>query len=73
LEAAVVGVPDEIRGEEIKGFIVVKPGSNTCEDNFRSYCLERLAKYKCPKWFEIRGELPKGPTGKILKRALVRS
>ncbi len=73
LEAAVVGIPDEIRGEEIKGFIVVKPGSNTSEDNFRSYCLERLAKYKCPKWFEIRGELPKGPTGKILKRVLVRS
>ncbi len=70
LEAAVVGVPDQARGEEVKAFVALKADSGVNEDELGAYCLERMAKYKCPKSFEILPSLPKGPTGKILKREL---
>jgi long-chain acyl-CoA synthetase len=70
LEASVVGIPDEIRGEEVKAFISLRDECSVMPDEIRQYCLERLAKYKCPKGVEILASLPKGPTGKILKREL---
>jgi long-chain acyl-CoA synthetase len=70
LEVAVVGVPDEARGEEVKAYVAVKPGTAVTEDDLKVYCLDRLAKYKCPKAIEFQPSLPKGPTGKILKREL---
>ncbi|MBX7255751.1 MAG: long-chain fatty acid--CoA ligase [Candidatus Hydrogenedentes bacterium] len=70
LEASVVGIPDEARGEEVKAYISLRDGCTVTPDEIRNYCLERLAKYKCPKEVEILTTLPKGPTGKILKREL---
>lgn len=70
LEVSVVGVPDEARGEEVKAFIALKPGASATPEQLRQYCSERMARYKVPKYFEIVSSLPKGSTGKILKREL---
>jgi long-chain acyl-CoA synthetase len=70
LEASVVGIPDVARGEEVKAFISLRDGMHVTVDELNDYCKERMAGYKCPKEFEIMKELPKGPTGKILKREL---
>ncbi len=68
--AAVIGVPDEKWGEVGKAFITLKPGKNTSKEKVRNYLIERLAKYKVPKYIEIRDDLPTSATGKILKREL---
>jgi long-chain acyl-CoA synthetase len=70
LEAAVVGVPDTLRGEEVKAYVALRDGQVVSVTELRAYCIERLAKYKCPKTVEILPSLPKGPTGKLLKREL---
>lgn len=67
-EVAVIGVPDEKWGEVGCAFVVKAEDLNP--DQLRSYCLENLAKFKVPKHFEFVKELPKGDSGKILKRAL---
>ncbi len=69
-EAAVVGVADERVGEEVKAFVVPRAGHRPTEASIIDYCRERLAAYKYPRLVEFREALPKGPTGKILKRAL---
>ncbi len=69
-EAAVIGVPDPRLGEEIKAFIALKPGSEAAPEEFIEFVKERLAPYKYPRLVEIIDELPKGPTGKILKKEL---
>ncbi|MFZ4621716.1 MAG: acyl-CoA synthetase [Bacteroidota bacterium] len=69
-EVAVVGVPDAKWGEVGKAFIVMKKDAQTSGEQFREYCSGKLAKYKIPKYFELINELPKGHSGKILKRAL---
>jgi long-chain acyl-CoA synthetase len=68
--AAVIGVPDELYGEEVAAFIVLKEGENVDEDALISFCRERLADYKCPKKIHFVEDIPKGPTGKLLKREL---
>jgi fatty-acyl-CoA synthase len=68
--AAVIGVPDEKWGEVGKAFITLKPGKTIPTEEIRKYLSERLARYKVPKFFEIRGSLPTSATGKILKREL---
>ena len=68
--AAVIGIPDEKWGEVGKAFITLKPGKNTSKEEVRNYLIERLAKYKVPKYIEIREDLPTSATGKILKREL---
>jgi long-chain acyl-CoA synthetase len=70
LEASVLGVPDPIRGEEVKAYISLREGHSATADDLTTYCEERLAVYKVPKFVEFLPELPKGPTGKILKREL---
>ncbi len=67
---AVIGVPDERLGEEVKVFIVRKQGAQLTEDEFISWCREQFAANKYPRYVEFRDELPIGGTGKILKRAL---
>jgi long-chain acyl-CoA synthetase len=69
-QCAVVGVPDERLGEEIKAFIVCKPGQSTSEDALVAWCRERVALYKAPRFVEFKDSLPMSATGKILKRVL---
>jgi long-chain acyl-CoA synthetase len=68
--AAVVGVPDERLGEEVKAYVVKKPGAELTEDELRDWCKEQFAAYKYPRLIEFRMELPTTATGKILKREL---
>ncbi len=69
-EAAVIGIAHESHGEEVKAVVALKSGQSTTEDEIRAYCKEKLAAYKYPRVVSIIAELPKGPTGKILKREL---
>jgi long-chain acyl-CoA synthetase len=70
LEVGVAGVPDPVKGEVAKAWVVLKPGAGATEDEVRTYCRERLAPYKVPARVEFRKELPKTMVGKILRRAL---
>jgi long-chain acyl-CoA synthetase len=70
LEAAVIGVPDPARGEEVRAYITLKEGAHATEDELRDYCLEHMAKFKVPREILFLPSLPKGATGKILKREL---
>ena len=70
LEAAVIGVPDDFWGEVGKAFVSLKPGMKVTGEEIKSYLLDKLAKYKIPKYYEIRDALPKSAAGKILKREL---
>lgn len=67
---AVIGVPSEKLGEEVKAFLVLKPGSELSDAEFIDWCKERMAANKYPRYVEFRNELPIGNTGKIFKRAL---
>ena len=69
-EAAVIGVPHESHGEEVKAVIALAPGRTLSEADVIAYCKERLAAYKYPRLIAFVESLPKGPTGKILKREL---
>jgi long-chain acyl-CoA synthetase len=69
-EVAVIGVPNEEHGEEVKAVIALKPGQSLTEKEVIAFCKERLAAYKYPRIVEFVSALPKGPTGKILKREL---
>jgi long-chain acyl-CoA synthetase len=69
--AAVIGIPDDLYGEEVAAFIVLKEGANATEEEVVQFCRERLADYKCPKKVYFVEDIPKGPTGKLLKRKLV--
>jgi long-chain acyl-CoA synthetase len=69
-EAAVVGVPDEYRGETVKAFVSVRPGVEVTEQELIDYCKSNMAAYKYPRSIEFIEELPKTTTGKILRREL---
>jgi long-chain acyl-CoA synthetase len=69
-EAAVIGVPDESLGEEIAAAVALKEGHDATPDELRDYVKARIAAYKYPRRVAIVPELPKGPTGKILKREI---
>ncbi len=70
LEAAVLGVPHERHGEEVKAVVVVAPDAELSAQDLIAWCKQRLAAYKYPRIIEFAESLPKGPTGKILKREL---
>ncbi len=69
-EAAVIGVADEVNGEVAKAYIALKPGQTATEKEIVEFCKQNLAPYKVPRQVEIRSELPKSSTGKILHREL---
>jgi len=68
--AAVIGVPDEKWGEVGKAILTLKPGKSITAEELREFLKPRLAKYKIPRYFEIRDSLPTSAAGKILKREL---
>lgn len=73
LEAAVVGIPDEYRGETVAAFVVLKPGVPASEEtrqDILAFCKRELAPYKVPKKLEFRESLPKSLIGKVLRREL---
>lgn len=70
VEAAVIGVPHESHGEEVKAVVALIPNAKSTAEDLQAFCKDRLAAYKYPRVVEIIDELPKGPTGKILKREL---
>ena len=69
-EAAVIALPDDVLGEVPKGFVALKPGSVVTPAELIAHCKAELAYFKVPVAVDILAELPKGPTGKILRRAL---
>jgi long-chain acyl-CoA synthetase len=69
-EAAFIGKPDPRLGEEVVAFVALKPGAEASPDDIIAFCRDRLAAYKYPRQVVIATDLPKGPTGKILKREL---
>jgi long-chain acyl-CoA synthetase len=69
-EAAVIGIPDDSKGEEVGAAVVLAEGEEADADELREYVKERVANYKYPRKIWFPDELPKGPTGKILKREI---
>ena len=70
LEVGVAGVPDPARGEVVKAWVVLRPGTGSTNDDLRAWCKTRLAPYKVPASVEFRNELPKSMVGKVLRRML---
>jgi long-chain acyl-CoA synthetase len=69
-EVGVAGIPDKMRGEKAKAWVVLNQGATLTEAELKSWCRERLAQYKIPAKFEFVNELPKTQVGKVLRRAL---
>ena len=69
-EAAVVGVPHAVLGEDVAAVVVLVPGSEATSAEIREHCAERLADYKVPRRIETASELPRNATGKVLKAEL---
>ncbi|MFE1872165.1 class I adenylate-forming enzyme family protein [Streptomyces sp. NPDC059496] len=69
-EAAVVGVPDAYRGESVKAYVSLRPGTSVEPAELTAYCAERIAAYKYPRQVEVLPVLPKTTSGKILRREL---
>jgi feruloyl-CoA synthase len=70
LEAAVVGVADEVFGEQVKAVLVPKPGMELDAVEVRDFCRRAIADYKVPKYVEIVSALPRNPGGKVIKAQL---
>jgi long-chain acyl-CoA synthetase len=70
--AAVIGVPDELYGEDVAAFVVLKTYATASEEDLINFCKAHLADFKCPKKVYFVDDIPKGATGKLLKRELAR-
>jgi acyl-CoA synthetase (AMP-forming)/AMP-acid ligase II len=70
LEAAVVGLAHPRWGEVPRAFVVFRPGTGAGTDELREFCRSRLAGFKVPVRFDVVDELPRTPSGKVLKRTL---
>jgi long-chain acyl-CoA synthetase len=71
-EAAVVGIPDEYRGETVRAFVILGEETSATEEEIIAFCREHLASYKAPSSVRFRTELPKSTVGKVLRRELAR-
>jgi len=69
-DVGVIGVPDEVRGQIAKAFVVLKPGQSVTSEELIEYCRSKIATYKLPREVELVTELPRTPTGKLLRRVL---
>jgi len=69
-EVGVAGVPDPVKGEAVKAWVVLRAGEQASEQDLRAYCRDQLAPYKVPSRIEFRTELPKTMVGKVLRRVL---
>ena len=69
-DVAVIGVPDEVRGQIAKAFVVLKPGQSVSSEEIIAFCKGKVATYKLPREVVIVNELPRTPTGKLLRRVL---
>jgi len=69
-DVAVIGVPDEVRGQIAKAFVVLKPGQSVGSEEMIAFCKGKVATYKLPREVVIVNELPRTPTGKLLRRVL---
>jgi long-chain acyl-CoA synthetase len=69
-EAAVIGVPDPYRGETVWAYVSLRPGASATPEELIGFCRAELAAYKYPRHVEVLAELPKTPTGKLLRREL---
>jgi len=70
-EVTVFGVPDKMWGDRIEAVVSLKPNAEASPEALKDFCKDKIASFKIPKHIEIWGELPKGATGKILKRAVI--
>jgi long-chain acyl-CoA synthetase len=68
--SAVIGIPDDKVGEEVAAIVMLKPGAEATADEISDFVKERVAADKYPRILRIVGDLPLGPTGKVLKRAI---
>ena len=74
LDAAVVPVPDEVRGEEVKAYIIPRPGENVESvppEEIIAFCLERIAKFKVPRFIEYKESFPRTPSQRVEKHKLI--
>jgi long-chain acyl-CoA synthetase len=71
LEVGVAGIPDALRGEAVKAWVVLKPGETMTDEQVKDWCAKSLARFKIPRQVEFRTELPKTTVGKVLRRELV--
>ena len=70
LEAAVIGIPHEVLGEDEKAFVVLKEGHHVTADEIVGYCRKNLARYKVPRTIEFIKALPRNAAGKVIKDKL---
>jgi long-chain acyl-CoA synthetase len=70
-EVGVAGIPDKLRGEAVKAWVVLREGQQLTAAQIRAYCRKQLITYKVPRYVDFRDSLPKSTVGKVLRRQLV--